>query len=128
MILSGTILSLVMACAAEHAEPNYLPGKWNLVQSAFYENDSLKATATVSEIQTVYYFSACETSVTGSCDMYVEEDGEQHYYAYLFDPQTNLLILDEASVFKVESINENTMCLVREYEHYRSAYLFVKSE
>ena len=128
MILLATVFPFLFSCGKDLAEVNYLPGKWNLVQSELYENDSLKAISQSDEVNTVYYFSSCETSHGSACDMYVEEDGEQQYYDYVFDKNNQTLLVGENSVFTVAEINSNELYLVRDYDQYRSTYLFKKSE
>lgn len=120
--------TLITSCKKEMTTVNYLPGKWNLVQTELYENDSLKAVAHADEITTVYYFSSCETNTESACDMYVEEDGEQHYYPYVFDSKENSLMVGETSIFTITSITETQLCLVRTYDTYQSVYFFTKSE
>src|SRR5687767_12978792 len=115
MILLAAVFPLLFSCSKDPVEVNYLPGKWNLVQSAFYENDSLKAISQSDDVNTVYYFSSCETSTGSACDMYVEEDGEQQYYEYIFDERSGTLLLGETSVFQVAHITSTELQLVRDY-------------
>lgn len=128
MILPVLIFSLFMSCGKETVSENYLPGKWNLIETSLYQNDTLQATSTAGEINTIYYFSACETSAGNSCDMYIEEDGEKQNYNYFYDTNGNAIIIDESSVFEICTMNESELCLIRTYENYRSEYKFVKDE
>lgn len=128
MILPALIFTLFMSCGKESVTENYLPGKWNLIQTSLYQNDTLQATNYAEDVNTVYYFSACETSAGNSCDMYIEEDGEKLIYTYIYDSDENAIIIDENSVFEICTMNESELCLVRNYENYRSEYKFVKDE
>jgi hypothetical protein len=128
MMLTALIITLFMSCGKESASENFLPGKWNLVQTNLYQNDTLKATSYAEEINTVYYFSACETSQGNSCDMYIEEDGEKFVYTYMYDTDGSAIIIDENSIFEICTMNESELCLVRYYDSYRSEYMFTKDE
>jgi len=128
MILQVLILNTILSCGKEAVPQNYLPGKWNLVQTSLYASDTLQATNIMEEMNTVYYFSSCETSQSASCDMYIEEDGEKLVYNYIYDSGGNLIIIDENSVFEICTMNESELCLVRNYENYRSEYKFVREE
>jgi len=128
MILLAAIFPFLFSCGKDMPEENYLPGKWNLVQSELYENDSLRAVSQSHEVNTVYYFSAGETGNGSSGDMYVEEDGEQQFFEYVFDQPNKMLLVGQSSIFKVEQINSASLYLVRDYDQYRSTYLFHKSK
>lgn len=127
MILAAT-LGLLVSCGKEVAEMNYLPGKWDLVKTELYENDSLKAVNVQNEVSTVYYFSSCETAHGSACDMYIEEDGEQLFYSYTYDENSGTLQLNESSLFKVDEVSDSELLLVREYDNYKSTYQFKRGE
>lgn len=128
MILLVTTLSLFISCSKEIAEVNYLPGKWNLVKTELYENGTLTATNVQEEVNTVYYFSSCETAHNSVCDMYIEEDGEQQFYSYSYDETTGYLQLNSTSNFYVDAISATSLLLVRDYDTYQSKYFFAKGD
>lgn len=128
MILFVAAFGLLVSCSKDIVQPNYLPGTWNLIKTELYENGTLTASNVQEEINTIYYFSSCETGHSSICDMYVEEDGEQQFYSYVYDETTNYLQLNGSSNFYVEQISSNSLLLVREYETYRSKYFFVKGD
>lgn len=128
MILFVAAFGFLVSCSKDIVQPNYLPGTWNLVKTELYEKGTLTASNVQEEVNTVYYFSSCETSHTSMCDMYIEEDGEQQFYSYIYDETTNNIQLNSSSNFYVEQISSNSLLLVREYDTYRSKYFFVKGD
>ncbi len=128
MVFLVVALNLFFSCSKEIVEVNYLPGKWNLIKTELYEGDTLQASNMVDEINTVYYFSSCETTHSNMCDMYIEEDGDQQYYSYYYDDATGYLQLNGTSNFKVAEISSSNLLLVRTYDSYESKYLFVKGD
>ena len=128
MILLAATIGLLFSCGKETPEVNYLSGKWNLVKTELYESDTLKAINLHDEVNTVYYFSSCETSNSSACDMYIEEDGEQLFYSYTYDAGTGSLQLDGSSNFYVEDVSDSELKLVREYDDYKSTYLFKRGD
>lgn len=128
MILLAATLSFLISCSKEITEVNYLPGKWNLVKTELYENGTLTASNVQQEVNTIYYFSSCETAHSSVCDMYIEEDGEQEFYTYSYDETTGYLQLNSSSNFYVDEISSSSLLLVRNYDTYQSKYLFSKGE
>lgn len=127
MIFLAALLSVFTSCKKETIHVNLLAGKWNMIQTELYEHNHLSALSEQEEINTVYYFGSCETSSSNSCDMYIEEDGEQESYLYTYDSVSGNLLLGTTSVFRVAEIDENTLVLDRSYEQYRSVYRFVRA-
>lgn len=128
MVLSVVAFSLFVSCSKEIIETNYLPGKWNLVKTELYENGALQASNVVAEVNTVYYFSSCETAHGATCDMYIEEDGDQQYYSYSYDDASGYLQLNGSSSFQVAELSSSNLLLIRTYDSYQSKYLFVKGD
>lgn len=128
MILFVAAFGFLVSCSKEVVEANYLPGKWNLIKTELYENGALQASNVLQEVNTVYYFSSCETSHSNMCDMYIEEDGEQQFYSYSYDNGTGSLQLNGSSNFQVAEISSSSLLLVREYDNYQSKYLFSKGD
>ena len=126
MILFLPIFSFLISCNKDVVETNYLPGKWNLVSTELFENDSLKAQTFNDEINTVYYFFDCELSSSENCEMYIEEDGEKQTYVYNYNAVQSTIVLNTESVFRVDRLNINQLNLSREYGHFRSTYAFIK--
>src|SRR3989344_4303686 len=124
MILLAATIGFLFSCSKETAEVNYLPGKWNLAETGLYENDTLKGVNLMDEVNTVYYFSSCETAHGVACDMYIEEDGEQQFYSYTYDETTHILQLNGSSNFIVEKVSDSELLLVRTYDNYKSTYHF----
>lgn len=128
MILIIAAFGFLMSCSKDIVQPNYLPGTWNLIKTELYENGALTASNVQEEINTVYYFSSCETSHSSICDMYIQEDGEQQFYSYSYDETTNYIQLNTSSNFYVEQISSGSLLLVRSYDSYESKYFFVKGD
>ena len=126
MFLLVPILSLLISCSKDVVETNYLPGKWSLISTELYENDSLKAHTYNEEVNTIYYFFDCETSSSATCDMYIEEDGEQQAFTYVYNADQNSIVLNAESIFRVDRLNVNQLNLSRTYGHFRSTYAFIK--
>lgn len=129
MILLLPVLSLLFACEKEAVvETNFLPGKWKLMKTELFENDSLAGAAYSEELSTTYYFSNCESGGTNGCEMYIEEDGQQENYTYVYNKMANCIMLNETTVFMVEDVNSNELKLSRSYDQFRSTYEFVKED
>ena len=120
------VLSLLFACEKENVvETDFLPGKWNLVLTELYENDTLKGSSAHNEITTAYYFYD-EVRGDEAGQMYIEEDGEQQTYSYVFDSRAGFLILDGSTLFNVDELNAGRLKLSRNYDQFRSTYEFVR--
>lgn len=129
MILLLPVLSLLFACEKEAVvETNFLPGKWKLMKTELYENDSLSGSAYSEELSTTYYFYNCQNSESSSCEMYIEEDGQQENYTYEYNVSANSIVLNKTTVFIVDNVNSNELKLSRSYDQFRSTYEFVKED
>lgn len=126
MILLFPIFSLLISCSKDVVETNYLAGKWSLVSTELYENDTLVAQTFHQEISTYYNFFDCKTTATEVCEMYIEEDGEQETFNYVYDAIQKTIVLNAVSIFRVDKLNVNQLNLSREYGHFRSTYAFIK--
>jgi len=129
MILLLPVLSFFISCEKEAVvETNFLPGKWKLMKTELFENDSLSGSAYNEELTTTYFFSDCKNSESTSCEMYIEEDGQQEYYSYVYNEITGTILLNETTVFSVDDFNSNELKLSRSYDQFRSTYEFVKED
>ena len=129
MILLLPVLSLFIACEKEAiVETNFLPGKWKLMKTELFENDSLSGSAYNEELNTTYFFNDCKNNETTSCEMYIEEDGQQEYYSYEYNEITGTILLNETTIFSVDDFNSNELKLSRSYDQFRSTYEFVKED
>jgi len=129
MILLLPVLSFLIACEKEAVvETNFLPGKWKLMKTELFENDSLSGSAISEELSTTYYFGDCHNGDSEFCEMYIEEDGEQESYSYVFDESENTILLNESTLFMVDDVNSNKLKLSRSYDNFRSTYEFVKED
>lgn len=129
MILLTATFGFLFSCSKEMIETkNYLPGTWNLMQTELYENGVLKASDMKNEVTVIYHFSSCETGNGNSCDMYIEEDGEQQFYSYTYDEITRIIQLNGSSNFLVEEMSAKELKLAREYDGYKSTYHFTRGD
>jgi hypothetical protein len=127
MLFLIPVISLFFGCAKETpAETEMLPGKWNLVKTGLFENDSLKASAHHAEINTSYLFDPIEEGNPSSGLLYIEEDGEQASYDYVHYAIEKSIVLDDQTVFNIDFITSGQLKLSRSYGTYRSEYVFLK--
>lgn len=129
MILLLPVLSFFFACEKEAVvETNFLPGEWKLMKTELFKNDTLSGSSYSEELSTTYYFGNCQNTDSEFCEMYIEEDGEQESYSYVFDESSNTITLNESTLFMVDDMNSNQLKLSRSYDNFRSTYEFVKED
>lgn len=129
MIFLISAMSFIFSCEKEAViDKNYLPGKWNLIKTELYESNVLKGEHHYEEMTTTYFFYDCETVENGTCDMYIEEDGEQERYTYAYDKIQYAITLNGSILFNVVGIDSHQLKLARSYDNYKSTYLFIKED
>lgn len=126
MFTSAITFLILLSCSKEVPETFEVAGSWNLIQKDLYTNDTLTTSIQPDENSVIYSFDHCQPSHGNDCQMYIEEDGEQRFYAYQFFPEANQIILDYNSQFDVELLDQNNLTLSRSYDNYRSVYKFVR--
>lgn len=121
MFIIATLFSLFTACEKSVETANDISGNWGLVHTQLYKNEVLNADSPSNEITTYYEFDLIEEN-----QLIIREDGELRKYEYTLQSESNSLILDNAQIYKIESLSTSQLILSKSYSNYRSIYTFLK--